>query len=106
MNELMLLSTMRMVREPGIFEPIAIVLGKIYNMLFNGIYGSVSAGALGIAIIIFTLIVKLILFPLMMKQQKSSFKMQTPCLSREWRWNCRTSRRKTAYTLWAAACLC
>ena len=49
MNELMLLSTMRMVREPGIFEPIAIVLGKIYNMLFNGIYGSVSAGALGIA---------------------------------------------------------
>lgn len=76
MNELMLLSTMRMVREPGIFEPIAIVLGKIYNMLFNGIYGSVSAGALGIAIIIFTLIVKLILFPLMMKQQKSSFKMQ------------------------------
>ena len=76
MNELMLLSTMRMVREPGIFEPIAIVLGKIYNMLFNGIYGSVSAGALGIAIIVFTLIVKLILFPLMMKQQKSSFKMQ------------------------------
>lgn len=72
----MLLSTMRMVREPGIFEPIAIVLGKIYNMLFNGIYGSVSAGALGIAIIVFTLIVKLILFPLMMKQQKSSFKMQ------------------------------
>lgn len=76
MNELMLLSTMRMVREPGIFEPIAIVLGKIYNMLFNGIYGGVSAGALGIAIIVFTLIVKLILFPLMMKQQKSSFKMQ------------------------------
>lgn len=72
----MLLSTMRMVREPGIFEPIAIVLGKIYNMLFNGIYGGVSAGALGIAIIVFTLIVKLILFPLMMKQQKSSFKMQ------------------------------
>lgn len=48
MNELMLLSTMRMVREPGIFEPIAIVLGKIYNMLFNGIYGSVSAGALAL----------------------------------------------------------
>lgn len=76
MNELMLLSTMRMAREPGIFEPIAIFLGKFYDMLFNGIYGSVSAGALGIAIIVFTLIVKLILFPLMMKQQKSSFKMQ------------------------------
>ncbi len=76
MNELMLLSTMRMAREPGIFEPIAVFLGKFYNMLFNGIYGSVSAGALGIAIIVFTLIVKLILFPLMMKQQKSSFKMQ------------------------------
>ncbi len=76
MNELMLLSTMRMAREPGIFEPIAMFLGKFYNMLFNGIYSSVSAGALGIAIIVFTLIVKLILFPLMMKQQKSSFKMQ------------------------------
>ena len=76
MNELMLLSTMRIAREPGIFEPIAVFLGKFYNMLFNGIYGSVSAGALGIAIIVFTLIVKLILFPLMMKQQKSSFKMQ------------------------------
>lgn len=76
MNELMLLSTMRMAREPGIFEPIAVFLGKFYDMLFNGIYGSVSAGALGIAIIVFTLIVKLILFPLMMKQQKSSFKMQ------------------------------
>ncbi len=76
MNELMLLSTMRMAREPGIFEPIAVFLGKFYDMLFNGIYGTVSAGALGIAIIVFTLIVKLILFPLMMKQQKSSFKMQ------------------------------
>ena len=76
MNELMLLSTVRMVREPGIFGPIATVLGKFYDMLFNGIYNGVSAGALGIAIIVFTLIVKLILFPLMMKQQKSSFKMQ------------------------------
>lgn len=76
MIEFSLLTAMKMVREPGIFSPIAAFLGKFYNMLFNGIYGNVSAGALGLAIIVFTLIVKLILFPLMVKQQKSSFKMQ------------------------------
>lgn len=76
MNLLLLSTTMRMVREPGIFSPIATILGKVYNLLFNGIYSTAAAGALGIAIIVFTLIVKLVLFPLMMRQQKSAFKMQ------------------------------
>ena len=40
------------------------------------LHSNTSAGTLGLAIIIFTLVVKLILFPLMVKQQKSSFKMQ------------------------------
>jgi len=64
-------------RRPGaIVGPIAKFLGVIYNGLFEFIYGFFHAGSLGIAIILFTVIVKLVLFPLMIKQQKSSFKMQ------------------------------
>lgn len=61
----------------SIVGPIAKFLGKFYNMLFDMIHGSISVGALGVAIILFTLIVKMILFPLMVNQQKSSAKMQT-----------------------------
>ena len=65
------------VRKPGaIVGPIAGFLGVIYNGLFEFIYHSFQSGSLGIAIILFTLLVKLVLFPLMVKQQKSSFKMQ------------------------------
>lgn len=71
------LSTLPSVRMPGsILGPIAGLMGKFYNMLFNGLNDMVAAGALGLAIIVFTLIVKTLLFPLMIKQQKSSFKMQ------------------------------
>ncbi|MCQ4935388.1 MULTISPECIES: YidC/Oxa1 family membrane protein insertase [Anaerotignum] len=71
------LTTFTSVKMPGsILGPIAKVLGQVYNMLFNGLYGMTEAGVLGFAIILFTLIVKAILFPLMVKQQKSSFKMQ------------------------------
>lgn len=72
-----LLTNLPSVREPGhIIGPVAAVMGRIYNMLFNFLHSNSGAGSLGLAIIIFTLIVKLILFPLMVKQQKSSFKMQ------------------------------
>lgn len=65
------------VRQPGVIvSPIANLLGVIYNALFNFIYGIFQSGSLGIAIILFTLLVKLVLFPLMIKQQKSSYKMQ------------------------------
>ena len=72
-----LLEALPSVREPGkIIGPIANLMGEIYNMLFNLLHSNNSAGSLGLAIIIFTLIVKMILFPLMVKQQKSSFLMQ------------------------------
>lgn len=65
------------VRQPSkIVGPFADLMGKVYNLLFELLHSNTSAGSLGLAIIIFTLIVKLILFPLMVKQQKSSFKMQ------------------------------
>ena len=72
-----LLEALPSVREPGvIIGPIANLMGQIYNMLFNILHSNTSAGSLGLAIIIFTLIVKMLLFPLMVKQQKSSFIMQ------------------------------
>ena len=72
-----LLEALPSVREPGkIIGPIADLMGQIYNMLFDVLHSNTSAGSLGLAIIIFTLIVKMLLFPLMVKQQKSSFLMQ------------------------------
>ena len=63
-------------RQPGVIVgPIANFLGFIYNILFNFIYSFIQSGSLGIAIILFTIIVKLVLFPLMVKQQKSTYKM-------------------------------
>jgi YidC/Oxa1 family membrane protein insertase len=76
-NSYALLEALPSVREPGkIIGPIADLMGQIYNMLFNALHSNTSAGSLGLAIIIFTLIVKMLLFPLMVKQQKSSFIMQ------------------------------
>lgn len=72
-----LLEALPSVRQPSkIVGPFADLMGKVYNLLFELLHSNTSAGSLGLAIIIFTLIVKLILFPLMVKQQKSSFKMQ------------------------------
>ena len=72
-----LLEALPSVREPGmIIGPVADLMGQVYNMLFDVLHSSTSAGSLGLAIIVFTLIIKIILFPLMVKQQKSSFKMQ------------------------------
>lgn len=55
----------------GVFGPIAEVLGWIMEALFRftGIFGVMN---IGLSIILFTLVMKLILFPLTLKQQKSS----------------------------------
>ena len=72
-----LLEALPSVRQPGkIVGPFADLMGKVYNLLFELLHSNTSAGSLGLAIIIFTLIVKLILFPLMVKQQKYFLKMQ------------------------------
>ena len=65
------------VRTPGVIVgPIARVLGEVYNWIFNIIYGLTQANALGLAIIAFTLVIKLVLTPLIVKQQKATFEMQ------------------------------
>lgn len=64
-------------REPGmIVGPIAKFLGVIYNSVFNFIYGGIQSNSLGIAIILFTILVKVVLIPLMYKSQQSNYKMQ------------------------------
>ncbi len=71
------LSTLPSVRMPGsILGPISSVMGSFYNMIFEAINNNMEVGALGVAIILFTLIIKTVLFPLTLKQQKSSMKMQ------------------------------
>ena len=83
-----LLEALPSVRQPGkIVGPFADLMGKVYNLLFELLHSNTSAGSLGLAIIIFTLIVKLILFPLkirkkyegktdQMSQQRMAFEMQ------------------------------
>ena len=64
-------------REAGaIVGPIARGLGVFYNAIFNGVYGLTPAFALGIAIILFTLIIKGAFSPLSYMQIKSTKKMQ------------------------------
>jgi len=67
----------RGVGSPGfIVGPIAKLMGIVYNWLFNFIYSFTQTGTLVLAIILFTLLVKLILFPLSYKQIKGSYRMQ------------------------------
>ena len=64
-------------RSPGVIVgPIAKFLGIIYNWVFNLIYGLSAESSLAIAIVFFTLFVKLVLSPLTYNQMKSMYKMQ------------------------------
>ena len=64
-------------REPGaIVGPIADLMGTIYNGLFNFIYSFSETGSLILAIIVFTLLVKILLLPLSYKQVKGTYRMQ------------------------------
>lgn len=59
-----------------IIEPIAKVMGVIFNWVFDFIYSFSETGSLVLGIIVFTLLVKLVLFPLSYKQMKGTYKMQ------------------------------
>lgn len=64
-------------REPGfIVGPISSFLGFILDFIFNIVYNISEGYALGLSIIIFTIIVKLILLPLSIKSYKSMAKIQ------------------------------
>ena len=54
-----------------IIKPISRLLGAILSLLYRGL-NAIGVESIGIAIILFTLIVRLIIFPLMYKQNRSS----------------------------------
>jgi YidC/Oxa1 family membrane protein insertase len=64
-------------RKPGaIVGPIAKLLGVISSVCFDFVYKITPVASLGITIILFTIIIKALLFPLSLKQQKSMMKTQ------------------------------
>lgn len=63
---------MFLTQQTGILGPFAYILGKLFEIIYNLLADDNGIANLGICIIIFTVIVKLILFPLSFKQQKSS----------------------------------
>ena len=54
-----------------IINPIAALLGKVMDILFTGL-NAIGIGNIAIAIILFTLIVKICMLPLTLKQAKMS----------------------------------
>lgn len=58
--------------QGGILGPFAWLLGKLLDLIYNVLAGSDGIANLGLCIIIFTIVVKLVLFPLTFKQQKSA----------------------------------
>ena len=63
--------------EPNVLvRPIAVFLGWILNFIYNIIYTLNHQMAFGISIIIFTMVVRTLMVPLAIKQQKSMANMQ------------------------------
>ena len=65
-------------QETGFLKPIAWLLGQIFNLLYNfvdaidGLFKGAHLPIIGICVILFTIIVKLLMMPLTVKQQKFS----------------------------------
>ncbi len=63
-------------KDPGITKIITEFLGFFLNIIYNFISNFVANNTLGFAIIIFTIVVRVMMLPLAVKQQKSMVKMQ------------------------------
>ena len=59
-----------------ILKPIAWLLSKIVNLIFAGVYSITVSHSMVISIFLFTFIIRALLLPLSLKQQRSSRKMQ------------------------------
>lgn len=78
MYTLMFFGGQRMIQnEPGmVIGPIATVFGYIIDAIFNVVYGFTVYHSLGLSIILLTIIVRSLMLPLAIKQQKSMVAMQ------------------------------
>ena len=59
-----------------ILKPLAWLFSFVIDVIYNGIVALTTVNALGITIILFTFITRTLLFPLTLKQQRSTRKMQ------------------------------
>jgi len=59
-----------------LIDALAQILGFFLDFIFNFVYNILPVGSLGISIIAFTILVRLLMIPLMVKQQSSLKKMQ------------------------------
>lgn len=79
-NSLLLLEAaepVALVKQPGkIVGPIAVILGNVCNWLFNMVSTMFESGTLGITIIFFTIVVRIILLPFAAYSAKSMAKMR------------------------------
>jgi YidC/Oxa1 family membrane protein insertase len=76
-NNALFLLTHQIAREQSaIIRPISIFLGYIMDFLFNIVYRLTAPHSLGIAIILLTIISRLVMLPLAFKSQKSMMAMQ------------------------------
>lgn len=76
MNSIFILTNI-IEKDPGfIVGPISKLLGIIINIVFKFVYMITTDHSLGLTIILFTVIVRLLLLPLNYKQQKSMYIMQ------------------------------
>ena len=58
--------------QGGLLGPISWLFGKLLDIIYNFLAGDGGIANLGVCIILFTIIVRIILFPLNFKQQKSA----------------------------------
>lgn len=63
---------MFLTQQTGFLGPFAYILGKIFEIIYNFLADGNGIANLGVCIIIFTVVVKLILFPLSFRQQRIS----------------------------------
>ncbi len=64
-------------KDPGVIVgPITWFLGSIFDVIFNFVYNLSEVQALGISIILLTILVRIIMLPLAVKSQKSMLAMQ------------------------------
>ena len=62
---------MLLIKKTGIFAPLYSFMGWIMNTIYNAL-SSMGVANIGVAIIIFTIVVRLLMFPLTLKSTKSS----------------------------------